>query len=575
MTIVSRESPPAALTPRSFAPASRLHAQLELQARELHDLRARLGAALAELGALAPTLKAPPLGPVRRSSYRRLSNAAARIPEPRPTWWPGDADTAGPLRPAPGHRCAGLIDDQVPVVAVSFCGVAAEATAAALEQITEQQILRRAFVPLFITDDAGQLHLFRHQGYDAELLPTREALEACPGGIDPDRFLEARLVAIRETWQVGRFVDMGATPLPPVAGSAGLPPSLATLVFYKDYRRYNPYQHLLYAALPRIGAVPGDVELAIAQARLGPTFFHVNWEEALYRGAPDAAAALALVDAFLERLDLLRAAGGQVVWTVHNSEPHDNPFPDAYARLAAGIAARAGLVLVHSRTAAALVAERHGMPDARLLVVPHGGYHALYGDRPKPAAARQALGLPEQGVLFGFVGNVRPYKNLPLLLEAFARLPRGRARLLVAGRQDPPLGLDGLDPAVLQELVIRDEVIEESLLPHHLAACDAIVLPFGRILTSGSLMLALSLEVPVIVPAVPSLLEVVTDGQNGMVFEPGDAAALAGRMSALLDASGRQRVAMRRAAGRTARRCDWGWIGRRVGERLLGLLSAG
>lgn len=574
MTIVSREGPPAALTPRSFAPASRLHAQIELQARELHDLRARLGTALAELGALSPTLLAPPLGPVRRSTYRRPPVGPDRMPKPRPPWWPGDADKEGPLRPAPGHRCAGLIDDHAPVVAISFCGVAAETAAAALEQITEQQILRRAFVPLFITDDASQLHLFRHQGYDAELLPTRAALEACPGGIDPDRYLRERVVAIRETWQVGRFVDMGATPLPPSAEPGQLPQPLATLVFYKDYRRYNPYQHLLYAALPKISAIAGDVDLAIGLARAGPTFFHINWEEALYRGAPDPAAALAQVDDFIERLDNLVAAGGHIVWTLHNSEPHDNPFPDAYARLAAGIATRAALVVVHSRTAAALVAERHGVPDERLLVVPHGGYHALYGDRPRPAEARRTLGLPEQGVIFGFVGNVRPYKNLPLLVEAFSRLPRGRARLLVAGRQEPPLALDALQPDLLQELVIRDAVVDESLLPHHLAACDAIVLPFSRILTSGSLMLALSLEVPVIVPAVPSLLEVVTDGQNGMVFEPGDAGSLADRMTGMLEASGRQRVAMRRAAGRTARRCDWGWIGRRLGARLAALIEA-
>jgi hypothetical protein len=99
---------------RSFPPASRLHAQVEEQARELHDLRARLGAALADLGVLLPTLNAAPLGPVRRNGFRPPGVSLDALPPRNLTWWPGTLDLREPIRPAPGRRCAGLLDERAP-----------------------------------------------------------------------------------------------------------------------------------------------------------------------------------------------------------------------------------------------------------------------------------------------------------------------------------------------------------------------------------------------------------------------------------------------------------------------------
>jgi beta-1,4-mannosyltransferase len=502
MTVMQSRQDHVLAERRSFPAASRLHAQVEEQARELHDLRSRLGAALAELGVVLPTLHAAPLGPQRQKGPRPPGVSLDVLPPRNTPWWPEAPALREPMRPAPGRRCAGLLDERAPVLAVSLCGRSAAESADMLEQVIEQQITTRSFVPLFLTDDASQLHLFRHQGYDVELLPQVAALMRCPGAIAPETFLERRVAQIDAAWGVVGWIDMGsATPsaLPPSARSTEIQP---TLVFYKDYRRYNPYQHLLYASLPKIQAVAGDVEMAIDGAGAGPTLFHVNWEEAIYRDASSPADAMALVEAFLARLDVLAAAGGRVVWTLHNGEPHDNPFPAAYARLASGIAERSGLVVVHSNAAARLAHERYGVSDERLCLVPHGGYHTLYDGGWDRQSARRDLGLPEDRLVFGFIGNVRPYKNVPLLIEAFSLLPRGQACLLIAGHQEPTLDLSAVDPAVREEMVVHNGVVEETVLPLHLVACDAVVLPFGRILTSGSLMLALSLEVPVIVPAV-------------------------------------------------------------------------
>jgi glycosyltransferase involved in cell wall biosynthesis len=76
-------------------------------------------------------------------------------------------------------------------------------------------------------------------------------------------------------------------------------------------------------------------------------------------------------------------------------------------------------------------------PLARLAVVPH--HLSLGSGATDPAAARAALGLPEDGFLIGSFGFVTAAKRAGVLLAAFARLRRERpaARLLLVGEISP------------------------------------------------------------------------------------------------------------------------------------------
>jgi glycosyltransferase involved in cell wall biosynthesis len=569
----------------AFPPASPLHGQVESLARELHDVRARLLALDAATGQSAPPLRAPPLQ-IARPAYAPPAAAAGTPPPADAAWWPAPHGHGPSMAPAPGARCAGLAQRGVPVQAISCCGLSEGETAEVLERIVAEQVQTRSFVALFLTDDSRCLPLFRYQGLDVELVPSPQDLAACPGALSPDALMVRRMQSIRATWGVTGYRDLGTRPLPwpaaDLAPDAGDDDSAAAaarpvVVFDRDYRRHNPYQHLLHVAMPGLSFRPGPIDRALGMLAAGrPTAFHLNWEEALYRSAADAGEAGAIIDTFLAQLDALAAGGGRLIWTLHNEAPHEDRFPDLYRHLAQGVARRSDLVIVHSLRAADLAADLYGVPRDRLCVVPHGSYHDLYSADLSPAAARTSLGLPEDGVLFGFVGAVRPYKNVPLLVDGFRHLtqaqPTAPLRLMVAGRQMTPLDIAPDDP-MRDRLVLRDGAIPEEALAAHVRACDAIVLPFERILTSGSLVLAMSLGVPVIAPDLPSLGELLDDGVNGLVFPAGDAEALAARMADFVALGADDRARLARNAATTARLNDWAWIGRRVARRVHGLFA--
>jgi beta-1,4-mannosyltransferase len=101
-----------------------------------------------------------------------------------------------------------------------------------------------------------------------------------------------------------------------------------------------------------------------------------------------------------------------------------------------------------------------------------------------------------------FIGQVREYKNVLQLVHAFRALEDERAVLLVAGK---PRGTDlraQLEEAATQDARIRTDLrfIPDDEVQVFLRAADLVVLPYREILNSGSALLALSFDRPVLVP---------------------------------------------------------------------------
>ncbi len=547
---------------------SRTALELERQARLIRRLRQRLAESEAVPAASVDRMEVEALPPFRDGPYAPPPPAPDRAVAGGA--WPRDGELVRSLAVAPGDFCRSLAGAALPVIAVSVCGLSTARLEQELEEIEREQSRARNFLPLVITDDAGHLPAVRSRGWTVELLPREEALEACPGAVSVASLLETRLRLLAAQWRVTQFVDRGRRPLPLPDLAAGRQPALP-LVYFKDYGRYNPYQRLLYASLPGIASEPGSIETALALCQQLPhghgIVFHLHWEEAIYTGTVTEADAEQAVAAFLGQLDAFLTAGGVLAWTVHNLEPHENRFPDLHARLSQALIRRAGLIHVHNRFAGEALLAR-GTEERRILLLPHGNYDGLWAEPVTPEAARSALGLAGAGTVFGLVGSIRPYKGATELLAAFAALPHESCRLLLAGRQFPPLDLDTLPATLRAAITVVDRLLEDEDFREAVVACDFLVLPYRRITTSGSVMLAFSLGVPVIVPDLPAFEGLVEDGTNGILYPPDTPSGLRDALLRALRMPAAARLAMGEAGRRTAARHDRGWIGRRLAAAL-------
>jgi glycosyltransferase involved in cell wall biosynthesis len=178
---------------------------------------------------------------------------------------------------------------------------------------------------------------------------------------------------------------------------------------------------------------------------------------------------------------------------------------------------------------------------------------------------RNELGIAPDDFVYGFIGNLLPYKGLEELIDAFRATDDGRSWLLISGGTRPrEYGASIVERAKDRpRIVVRpyDYAPGEAFV-RVLEASEVIVLPFRASTTSGSLVQALSWPRPCIVPDM-GCLPTQMDAEAGILYPPDRPGALA---QALLDARSLDLAKARDAAWRSALRADWDDIARRTIE---------
>lgn len=281
--------------------------------------------------------------------------------------------------------------------------------------------------------------------------------------------------------------------------------------------RDNPYNSLLYRQLTDLGVAVTECSIdRLIRERYD--VWHLHWPESILN-RPWWQSRL-LLDTFGGLLRLARHRGTRIVWTVHNLRAHERLHPRLEARLWRELTAHLdGYIALSEGGRRAVLAAHPALAERPGFVIPHGHYRGAYPDTVSRAAARQALALPAGARTVLWLGQIRPYKNLTGLIDAFRLLPASDLRLLVAGRpvsrdlarQVRALAADDWRVRLHLNFVPPEE------MQLYLRAADLVVLPYREILNSGSAILALSFARPILVPVRGALAELSREVGPGWV----------------------------------------------------------
>lgn len=257
---------------------------------------------------------------------------------------------------------------------------------------------------------------------------------------------------------------------------------------------------------------------------------HLHWTSGILRRAGSGEAGRRAVTETLRQIDDFLAAGGRLVWTVHNVLPHRTPDADLDAALQREIVERASVIHVMTQQTAEEARGVFELPPERVLYVPHPSYAGAYPDVVVREGARHQLRLDPDSIVYAFVGGIRANKGLVHLLDAFEPMAAEdpRRRLLICGEPDGSEEMRALlDRAAANPFIqVRASPVPAEEMQLYLRAADAVVLPYLTGLNSGVLMLAFTFGLPVVASDIGSFRELVTPG-TGRLFERGDMAALA------------------------------------------------
>ena len=176
------------------------------------------------------------------------------------------------------------------------------------------------------------------------------------------------------------------------------------------------------------------------------------------------------------------------------------------------------------------------------------------------AETRRVMGIGDERFVVGWIGRMTAVKRTDIVLRSFSRLKDEGvdAVLCMVG--------DGPDRRWVEDLAGELGVMRDSLFPGYqedvgpfFAAFDVFVLPSGNEGTPVTAIEALASGCPVVATRVGGVPDVVTDGEDGFLVEPGDVEELAARLAQLandpdlrgrMGAAGRERMRSRYAVDR-------------------------
>jgi glycosyltransferase involved in cell wall biosynthesis len=259
---------------------------------------------------------------------------------------------------------------------------------------------------------------------------------------------------------------------------------------------YNQYINLMKHAYEKLGL---NVVPFVGWHSREYSFVTLNWYEAVDD-----------VSLFIRRIVILikmSVERKKIIWTIHNKKPHDIKRTFFFKLLTKMLILTSYRIIIHSKSTWGLTYFFKGNNKAieKTIFVPHPNYIGIYGDVVADTVKGNKLQLL-------FMGAVRPYKNIELLIETVKELRLPNLQLSIFGET-----VDDDYKQSLQRLIGRDdsittdfEFIDNDRIPMLMASCHLLVLPYNlkSSLNSGTIVLAFSYKRTVLSPAIGTLADI-------------------------------------------------------------------
>lgn len=337
----------------------------------------------------------------------------------------------------------------------------------------------------------------------------------------------------------------------------------------------NPYLNLMYLATDARNVplrYPTLLESLLAQLRTAGrgSVLHLHWTAPIVQKVDDPREAADRMEQFVTALEAARARGLALVWTIHNSLPHELTHRELEIELCSYLARTADRVHVMLPGTRDRVATDYTLDPEREVLIPHPSYQGVYAARESDRARwREEMDIAPHERSILFFGQMRPYKGLDVLLESLRILEAEGHELpvlLLAGSTPEGVAeeIDALLPSRIRAIRAH-RFIPDSEVECWFGAADLAIYPYRDILNSGSVHLSATMGVPAVMPDVPHLRDYFATEPWVRFFDRSAAARSIARLLAEETTYARDGHAMRDFSERLA---PWG-----ISQQLWTVLS--
>ncbi len=275
------------------------------------------------------------------------------------------------------------------------------------------------------------------------------------------------------------------------------------IIFNPCENRENKYVSILVGGLAKRGyEISGlDNFLTSISHFNSIKLVHLNWFENL----DDQSLKSMWISYFrkITLLTLIRLTGKKLVWTMHNRLSHEKKSGKLSRKLTQNIIEQADAIVIHSNYSREILLSQFPTLGGKIVHIPHPDFVDVYGpeisDEPKTRENRLNL---------LFLGAIKPYKNIELLIEAMKPFS-DTVHLTIAGNPNSRTYKNELMRLAADSTNITLDLgfIPNDNLPKYLHKVDLVVLPYSleSSLNSGTVLLAFSYGRTVICPRIGTI----------------------------------------------------------------------
>lgn len=228
---------------------------------------------------------------------------------------------------------------------------------------------------------------------------------------------------------------------------------------------------------------------------------HLNWFENL----DDTSTRKMWISYFrkLVVLAAIRLSNKKLVWTMHNRLTHEKRSSKLSQRLTQKLVKQADAIVIHSAVSESILKQSYSSISGKIVHIPHPNFIDIY-----PTSVLNQKSSGDEKLQLLFVGAVKPYKNIELLIEVASTFPE-EIHLKIAGNASSKSYREELMESVKGKpnIELKLEFIPDEELPVLIQQSDLLILPYSMesSLNSGTVILAFSYGRSVICPRIGTI----------------------------------------------------------------------
>ncbi|MCT1391447.1 glycosyltransferase [Peribacillus frigoritolerans] len=270
------------------------------------------------------------------------------------------------------------------------------------------------------------------------------------------------------------------------------------------YSPTNKYNDLFSTCIENEGYVVDDFNKSDFFSLKSNDILHIHWFHPYYQSRIRL---IFLIKSLIVIICLtyLRLKNVRVVWTFHNLYPHNYKFKHLEKWVRRKILRSCSVVTVAAESIKESLIKEFGIDEGKVHLVHHGHYKGKYPQQ--NIDYRKKYNISNDKFIYLFVGAIKPYKGVDLLVEEFLKLEQENVHLIIAGKVYN--GMEGIieDLRGIQNITFDLRFIPDEEIVDLIESSDIVVLPYKNITTSGTAILACSLHKPIICPETPFMME--------------------------------------------------------------------